>query len=103
MGDNEDTTLKGLESLYKAMKLEVDDLYETVYKGNGKPSLVTRVNSVEGKLRGMREQMEERAKVRVKKQLEQDKRRGKTRNAYRKGNNSKSYEKGKRVYTDFGL
>lgn len=60
MGDNEDTTLKGLESLYKAMKLEVDDLYETVYKGNGKPSLVTRVNSVEGKLRGMREQVEEK-------------------------------------------
>tara|TARA_Y100000310_G_C20364056_1_gene660330 strand:+ start:200 stop:634 length:435 start_codon:yes stop_codon:yes gene_type:complete len=64
MGGSEDTTLKGLEerleSLYSAMKLEVDDLYETVYKGNGKPSLVTRVNSVEGKLRGMREQMEEK-------------------------------------------
>jgi hypothetical protein len=42
------------------IKREVDDLYETVYKGNGSPSLVTRVNSVEGKLRGLREQMDEK-------------------------------------------
>jgi hypothetical protein len=42
------------------IKKEVDDLYETVYKGNGHPSLVTRVNSVEGKLRGLREQMDEK-------------------------------------------
>ena len=35
-------------------------MYETVYKGNGKPSLVTRVNTVEGKLTGLREQMAER-------------------------------------------
>ena len=42
------------------IRKEVDDLYETVYKGNGHPSLVTRVNSVEGKLRGLREQMDEK-------------------------------------------
>lgn len=42
------------------IRKEVDDLYETVYKGNGSPSLVTRVNSVEGKLRGLREQMDEK-------------------------------------------
>ena len=42
------------------VRKEVDDLYETVYKGNGHPSLVTRVNSVEGKLRGLREQMDEK-------------------------------------------
>ena len=42
------------------IKTEVDDLYTTVYKGNGSPSLVTRVNSVEGKLRGLREQMDEK-------------------------------------------
>jgi RNA processing factor Prp31 len=42
------------------IKKEVDDLYETVYKGNGSPSLVTRINSVEGKLRGLREQMDEK-------------------------------------------
>jgi phosphomannomutase len=42
------------------VKKEVDDLYQTVYKGNGTPSLVTRVNSVEGKLRGLREQMDEK-------------------------------------------
>ena len=42
------------------VKKEVDDLYQTVYKGNGSPSLVTRVSSVEGKLRGLREQMDEK-------------------------------------------
>ena len=49
-----------LESELKKIKNEVDDLYETVYKGNGKPSLVTRVNTLEGKLTGLREQMAER-------------------------------------------
>ena len=42
------------------VKKEGDDLYETVYKGNGRPSLVTRVNGVESKLRGLREQMDEK-------------------------------------------
>jgi len=49
-----------LSSELSKLKHEVDDLYETVYKGNGHPSLVTRVNSVEGKLRGLREQMDEK-------------------------------------------
>ena len=44
----------------KHIKHEVDDLYQTVYKGNGQPSLVTRVSSVEGKLRGLRETMDEK-------------------------------------------
>ena len=42
------------------IKHEVDDLYKTVYKGNGMPSLMTRVSGVEGKLRGLREQMDEK-------------------------------------------
>lgn len=42
------------------IKKEIDDLYSTVYKGNGSPSLVTRMSSVEGKLRGLREQMDEK-------------------------------------------
>lgn len=49
-----------IESDLDKIRKEVDDLYETVYKGNGHPSLVTRVNSVEGKLRGLREQMDEK-------------------------------------------
>lgn len=49
-----------IESELVNIKKEVDDLYVTVYKGNGSPSLVTRVNSVEGKLRGLREQMDEK-------------------------------------------
>lgn len=44
----------------EVIKKEVDDLYSTVYKGNGSPSLVTRMSSVEGKLRGLREQMDEK-------------------------------------------
>lgn len=51
---------KKIEEDLNHIKREVDDLYETVYKGNGHPSLVTRVNSVEGKLRGLREQMDEK-------------------------------------------
>ncbi len=49
-----------IESELDTIKREVDDLYSTVYKGNGSPSLVTRVNSVEGRLRGLREQMDEK-------------------------------------------
>ena len=51
---------KKLDKSLEAIRLEVDDLYETVYKGNGKPSLVTRVNEVEGKIKGLREQMNEK-------------------------------------------
>ena len=49
-----------LEKELKTIRSEVDDLYETVYKGNGHPSLVTRVNGVESKLRGLRDQMDEK-------------------------------------------
>ena len=51
---------KKIEASLDTIKQEVDDLYETVYKGNGHPSLVTRVNSVEGQLRGLRDQMDEK-------------------------------------------
>lgn len=51
---------KELGQQLQTIKHEVDDLYETVYKGNGHPSLVTRVNSVEGQLRGLREQTDEK-------------------------------------------
>lgn len=51
---------KTIETEIRKLKNELDDLYETVYKGNGKPSLVTRVNSVEGKLSGLRDTMEDK-------------------------------------------
>lgn len=58
------TKLTQLEKHFGAelrkVKHEVDDLYETVYKGNGQPSLVTRMTGVEGKLRGLREQIDEK-------------------------------------------
>lgn len=64
MSASDDTAAEQLEERFdselKKIKNEVDDLYETVYKGNGKPSLVTRVNTLEGKLTGLREQMAER-------------------------------------------
>src|SRR6056300_527601 len=44
----------------ETIRTEVNDLYTTVYKGNGTPSLVTRMNSVEGKLRGLRDTMDEK-------------------------------------------
>ena len=51
---------KTIETEIRKLKNELDDLSETVYKGNGKPSLVTRVNSVEGKLSGLRDTMEDK-------------------------------------------
>ena len=44
-----------LVSKLNTLKYEVDDLYETVYKGNGKPSLVTQANELQGKLQGLKE------------------------------------------------
>jgi hypothetical protein len=49
-----------LESELCKIKNEVDDLYKTVYKGNGSPSLMTKVNSVENKLRGLRETLDDK-------------------------------------------
>lgn len=49
-----------LEGELSKIKNEVDDLYNTVYKGNGSPSLVTRVNGLENKLRGLRETLDDK-------------------------------------------
>jgi phage host-nuclease inhibitor protein Gam len=49
-----------LEGELRKIRHEVDDLYETVYKGNGVPSLVTRANNMESKLSGLREIMNDK-------------------------------------------
>lgn len=49
-----------LDNELSKIKNEVDDLYHTVYKGNGSPSLVTRVNGIENKLRGLRETLDDK-------------------------------------------
>ena len=49
-----------LEGELHKIRREVDDLYETVYKGNGVPSLVTRANNMESKLSGLREIMNDK-------------------------------------------
>lgn len=62
--DDQDDKLARLERLLDGelskIKNEVDDLYHTVYKGNGSPSLVTRVNGIENKLRGLRETLDDK-------------------------------------------
>ena len=50
-----------------------------------------------------RSQIEEIAKARVRKQLEERKKRAKKQGAFRKGNSNKTYVKGRRVVEDFGL
>jgi hypothetical protein len=60
MANDEDCrTIKQLEdkiiSRLSTLKSEVDDLYQTVYKGNGTPSLVTQANELQGKLKGLKE------------------------------------------------
>jgi RIO kinase 2 len=50
-----------------------------------------------------RDQLEERVKDRVRRQLEEQRRKSRKQNAFRKGNNNKTYVKGKRVMTDTGF
>ena len=51
---------KQISNEIRSIKREVDDLYQTVYKGNGHPSLVTRVSDIEGKLGGLRDHVDEK-------------------------------------------
>lgn len=50
-----------------------------------------------------RQQLQEQARLRVQQQLENQKKKDRTRGAYRKHNSNKSYVKGKRVFQDIGL
>jgi RIO-like serine/threonine protein kinase len=50
-----------------------------------------------------RDQLEERVKDRVRRQLEEQRRKSRKQHAFRKGNNNKTYVKGKRVMTDTGF
>lgn len=49
-----------LQSTLRSIQIDLNDLYKTVYKGNGHPSLVTQTASLEGKLRGLRESFSEK-------------------------------------------
>lgn len=42
------------------MKKEIDDLYETVYRGNGSPSLLSRMVTAETKLHDLRDTIDEK-------------------------------------------
>ena len=50
-----------------------------------------------------RKKLENKAKARVRKQIEDQKKKGRRKGAFRSGNSNKSYVKGKRVMQDFGL
>lgn len=50
-----------------------------------------------------RQQLQDKARERVKQQLDTQKKKGKQRGAFRKSNSNKTYLKGKRIYTDFGI
>ena len=50
-----------------------------------------------------RQQLQEQAKLRVRQQLETQKKKGRQRGAFRKRNSNKTYSKGKRVFTDIGM
>ena len=52
--------LSKIQNQLATLKSETDDLYQTVYKGNGHPSLVTQAISMEGKLRGFKEAVEDK-------------------------------------------
>ena len=42
------------------IKKEIDDLYKTVYKGNGTPSLVTKANSAEQQINQIKENIDDK-------------------------------------------
>jgi hypothetical protein len=44
----------------RTVKSEMDDLYKTVYKGNGHPSLVTQAHEMEGRIRGLKASVEDK-------------------------------------------
>ena len=50
-----------------------------------------------------RKKLEDKAKARVRKQLEEQKKKGRRKGAFRSGNSNKNYVKGKRILQDFGL
>ena len=50
-----------------------------------------------------RRKLEKKAKARVRKQIDEQKKKGRRKGAFRSGNSNKSYVKGKRVMQDFGL
>ena len=50
-----------------------------------------------------REQLQEKAKLRVRQQLDMQKKKDRQRGAFRKHNSNKTFIKGKRVFNDFGL
>jgi len=51
---------ESIEFMLNELRKEVDDLYKTIYKGNGSPALTTRVTNLEGKLKGLRERLDEK-------------------------------------------
>lgn len=50
-----------------------------------------------------RKKIENKAKARVRKQIEEQKKKGRRKGAFRSGNSNKNYVKGKRILQDFGL
>lgn len=67
-------------------------------------SVVTMSALPPGQLADMtRQQLQETARERVKLQLETEKKKGRQRGAFRKRNSNKTYLKGKRVFTDYGI
>mmetsp|Transcript_45403 Transcript_45403/g.109973 ORF Transcript_45403/g.109973 Transcript_45403/m.109973 type:complete len:590 (-) Transcript_45403:95-1864(-) len=82
-----------------------DDDYslDSVEEDNGSV-MTNRSAFLDGELANLsREQLEEKARQRVKQQLEMQKKKNKQRGAFRKRNSNKTYLKGKRVYQDFGI
>jgi RIO kinase 2 len=92
------STTKDTETETDHFELNSDDGLEVGSQTNVIDSLV------EEQLESLtREQLEEQIKDRVRRQLEERKRRSRKQGAFRKGNNNKTYVKGKRVMTDTGF
>jgi hypothetical protein len=51
--DNIQSSLEPLKNDLRRIEMEVNELYKTVYKGNGTPSLITQATSLESKIKGV--------------------------------------------------
>ena len=51
--DNIQSSIEPLKNDLRRIEIEVNELYKTVYKGNGTPSLITQATSLEGKIKGV--------------------------------------------------
>jgi hypothetical protein len=58
--DNIQSSIEPLRNDLRRIEMEVNELYKTVYKGNGTPSLITQATSLEGKINSVEDNLNQK-------------------------------------------